>query len=180
MAGLEEVSVVVKDRARVLRVGVVGAALALVLALTGFGTAQEGRRLALRVVSLKASGARAEGDEPRSDPSARPYLPVLKPLGYDYYRGAKGEVQRAGPGEALTFTEALPLGLRARADWKVEGERIHLTLELERPGETPGEVRRVLQAKVESADGQHFVVRVKAAFPDGDLVLLLTAQREAP
>ena len=173
------------DRARARdwtrRTALAAAALGLLVAWAGFGSAQdEGQNLALRVVSLKASGVRASGDEPRSDPSTRAFLPVLKPLGYDYYRGAKGEVQRAAPGAGLVFSESLPLGLRAKATWSSEGERIRLTLDLERPGEVEGQTRRVLQAQVESADGQHFVVRVKGAFPDGDLVLLLTAQREAP
>ena len=129
---------------------------------------------------MKASGKR-EGDvEPRSDEKVRAYLPVLKPLGYDYYRGANAHLERAGSGETLRFTEHLPLQFQAQATWKRTGkEALELVVALERP-DRKGKLGPVLKAKVQARDGQHFVIRVTGAYPDGDLILLMTAQGETP
>lgn len=171
---------------RALRVSgplVVMAAALLLWAAPGAAQEKKAEVLALRIVTMKASGKRAGDDEPRSDPSVRAYLPVLKPLGYDYYRGGAGLLQRAPVGQDLHFTESLPLDYRAHASWKRIGKnQIKLVVSLERPekGSEKGKLIQVLKATVETRDGQHFVIRVAKAFPDGDLILLMTAQAEAP
>lgn len=167
---------------RALRVGgplVVAAALLLWAAPRGVAQ-DEAEVLALRIVSMKASGKR-EGDvEPRSDEKVRAYLPVLKPLGYDYYRGANAHLQRAGQGKTARFTENLPLQFQAQASWKRTGkDALELVVVLDRP-DRKGKLNQVLKATVQTRDGQHFVIRVTGAYPDGDLVLLMTAQGESP
>lgn len=162
--------------------GAVAVVAALVCGWASLGLAEdEPRGLALRIVSLKASGERADGGRPRADPSARPYLPALKALGYDHYRGAQSAVQQAAPGKPLVFAEGLPLDLQARAVWSAEGETLRLELSVDGPGKTPEAPRRkVVSATVSARSGQHFVLRVSDAYPDGDLVLLLTARRAQP
>lgn len=156
-------------------------AAALLLWAAPRGVAQdEAEVLALRIVSMKASGKQEGNVEPRSDEKVRAYLPVLKPLGYDYYRGANAHIERAGAGKSLRFTEHLPLQFQAEATWKRTGkDSLELLVELERP-DRKGKLEPVLKAKVRTRDGQHFVVRVTGAYPDGDLLLLMTAQGEAP
>jgi hypothetical protein len=129
---------------------------------------------------MKASGKREVDVEPRSDEKVRAYLPVLKPLGYDYYRGANAHLQRASRGKTLRYTKNLPLQFQAQAMWKRTGkDALELVVSLDRP-DRDGKLKRVLKAKVQARDGQHFVVRVAGAYPDGDLVLLMTAQGETP
>lgn len=132
--------------------------------------------LDMRIVSIKAGGE-LKGDKPFLGPKIKAYAPLLSPLGYDRYRGLDAEVH-AGAGQQLRF-ERLPLSYHADVSWK-PGQEGTLLLELRisrppRAGEKEARVT-VVRLKVKAPSGQHFLVKLTDAYPDGDMLLLVTAR----
>ncbi|MGE0708564.1 MAG: hypothetical protein AB7N76_22945 [Planctomycetota bacterium] len=158
------------------------AALSLGLArLAGAQETPEGEpgpeRLGMRIVSIKASG-KLKGEKPSLNPNIRAYSALLTPLGYDFYRGLDAEIQEAKGQQPVNFRR-LPLHYQASVSWSKDAEgRLTLDLSITRPSQEPDQKApvKVLDLKVKSPSGQHFLVRIEGVYPDGDMLLLVTAQ----
>ena len=162
------------------------AALALSLALTASvpllaqepeqPAPQERAALDMRIVSIKAGG-KLQGDKPFLGPKIKAYAPLLSPLGYDRYRGLDAEIHE-GAGEQVRF-ERLPLSYHADVSWKPAQEgTLLLELRITRPPRAGEKKERVtvVTLKVKAPSGQHFLVKLSDAYPDGDMLLLITAR----
>ena len=136
---------------------------------------QERAALDMRIVSIKAGG-KLKGDKPFLGPKIKAYASLLSPLGYDRYRGLDAEIHE-GAGQQLRF-ERLPLRYHADVSWKpIQEGNLLLELRISRAPRA-GEKKRVtvVTLKVKAPSGQHFLVKLEDAYPDGDMLLLVTAR----
>lgn len=137
---------------------------------------QERAVLDMRIVSIKAGG-KLKGDKPFLGPKIKAYASLLSPLGYDRYRGLDAEVHE-GAGPQLRF-ERLPLRYHADVRWKPAQEgALLLELQITRPPRAGEKAERVsvVTLKVKAPSGQHFLIKLEGAYPDGDMLLLVTAR----
>jgi hypothetical protein len=135
----------------------------------------------VQVTPVRASGKRAKDAKPAIPPELEAVREVLAKATYDRYLPEGKPVSKplkAGAG-AEVFGP-LPQQHRILVSWKPEpkGKRLTLTVELQRTvKDGGGGPKRLALMTVHVPDGKSYLVKCPGAWPDGDLLLVVTAKR---
>ena len=156
----------------------------LLLLLCPAASAQEpAAQCSLRVVCIKGSGLRKAPQKPAIPPELKRYQPLLRVLEYDRFSPVKLPKRSKGlvRGEAgVEQTIKLPLDHEATLSWRAAKEpgRLELKVRVTKAAKAPESKRKqVVKMTVSIKDGGHYVIKCTTAFPDGDLLLLVTASK---
>ncbi len=137
--------------------------------------------LSVRVVAVRGAGQLEPGKAPEIPAALRPWREALAELGHARYEALSSAARRGPVGRPLAFE--LPLEHALEATASRHGERIGLRCEVTRPARTPPPApprrERVVAVDVQLDDGAHYVLRVVKAWPEADLLLIVTASSRA-
>lgn len=140
----------------------------------------------VRVTPVRATGKRAPDAKPAVPPELEAVREVLTKASYDRYVAEGDPVSRVGPAKAALEFPGLPQGYAAQIAWALEeaaeGEepRLELTVTVKRSREPEQPPETVATMTVAIPAGQSYLIRCPGAWPDGDLLLVVTAKRAHP
>lgn len=158
--------------------GITLLALLLVPASAWAQDGQEAEDYSVRLISVKGSGQRAEGEDAQVPEELRSWASILRRLPllrFEFLGRAEGR-WRSGQAKDLS----LPADHSAEAVVSPAGKgRLKVRLEITRPGKEPGgERERVLLSEVSLKDGQHYVINCEEALGAGQHLLILVTASE--
>jgi len=151
-------------------------AAATLLAAAPVSAQDEGEELAVRLYVAKASGELGEGEAPEVPEGLEAVAPALAALPFARYAFLGRSERPARPGAEAAFDLPGERRLDVRLGEVDADGRVRLELELTRPAreDEEGPRVRVLAAELEARVGRPCAVRHEDAFPDGQLLLLLS------
>lgn len=135
-------------------------------------------KTSVRIVGAKATGKLKKGEKPATDPKLKRYAPVFSKLGYDRYAPTKGSDVKSGASKAKHTFNKLPVGHVAIVTCQPakKGKRLLVSVTVTRKAVPPEKVDvKVASMKVHVNDGGHFLIKCAKVYPDGDLLLVVTA-----